>query len=221
MITRLNPNGNERLTSMVGAILLVPIVVELLTIPLGVHTYMSLHVFVGFVLIPAVLLKLASTGWRFTRYYMRSDVYREHGPPRPAMRALAPLLVVATVVLLGSGVAMGFLHGHALVLARRLHGPASAVWVVTVGLHVLAYLKRTLVRATQDAVPRTRSLVRGARGRALAVAAALLAGGALGAATVPAQHRWVNLPRDHHRATKDGYAVTAPVKGRARSRITS
>ena len=76
MADRQNPTGNERLTATVGALFLVPIVVELATIVLGVHTFMSLHVFVGFVLIPAVLLKLASTGWRFARYYTRSEASR-------------------------------------------------------------------------------------------------------------------------------------------------
>src|SRR5262249_36215164 len=141
VVTRPNPGGNERLTAIVAVLLLVPIVVELATILLGVHTFMSLHVFVGLLLIPVVLLKLASTGWRFARYYTQSDAYRTHGPPPPAMRLLAPLFVVATVVLFVSGVAMGVLHGHGLVVARRLHGPASVVWIVLLGVHVLVYLK--------------------------------------------------------------------------------
>ena len=45
------------------------------------------------------------------------------------MRLLAPLFVVATVVLFASGIAMGFLHGHSLAVARRLHGPASVAWL--------------------------------------------------------------------------------------------
>ena len=72
-MTRPNPGGNERLTAIVAVLLLVPIVVELATILLGVHTFMSLHVFLGLLLIPVVLLKLASTGWRFARYYTQSD----------------------------------------------------------------------------------------------------------------------------------------------------
>jgi hypothetical protein len=89
---RLNPDGNERLTAAVGVLLLVPIVVELATILLGVHAFMSLHVFVGLALIPPILLKLGSTGWRFVRYYTRSRPYVAHGPPQLAMRLLAPLL---------------------------------------------------------------------------------------------------------------------------------
>lgn len=127
-----------------------PIVVELVSVLLGVHRFMSLHVFVGLLLIPPVVVKLASTGWRFARYYLRSDDYVVHGAPQLAMRLLAAFLVAATVVLFASGVAMGILHGHALVVARRLHGPASVVWIVLVGVHVLVYLKRSLIRGTED-----------------------------------------------------------------------
>jgi hypothetical protein len=192
-----NPVGNARLTTVVGVLVLVPVLVELLTIPLGIHSHMSLHVFVGLALIPPVLLKLASTGWRFTRYYTRQRDYLEHGAPQLAMRLLAPLFVVATIVLFSSGVAMGVLHGHALVIARRLHGPASVVWIVLFGIHALVYLKRALIdsrREVTDAEPP----VPGRRWRGYVIAAALAAGLVIGAATVPAQHHWVNLRRDHH-----------------------
>jgi hypothetical protein len=198
MPSRLNPDGNARLTAAVGVLLLVPIGVELVTIPLGVHTFMSLHVFVGFLLIPLVLLKLASTGWRFARYYTRSEPYRTQGPPQVAMRMLAPLFVAATVVLFASGVAMGVVHGHALVVARRLHGPSSAVWAVLVGVHVLVYVKRALIGSAEDVVRSTRGFARGAGVRAYLVAAAIVCGVVVAAATVPAQHHWIDLPRDHH-----------------------
>lgn len=109
---RLNPDGNERLTAVVGLVVLALSVVELATIVFGLHRFLSLHVFVGLVLIPPVLLKLASTGWRFARYYTGSEPYRLKGAPQLPMRLLAPLLVAATVVLLGSGVAMGIVHGQ-------------------------------------------------------------------------------------------------------------
>jgi hypothetical protein len=195
---RLNPGGNERLTAAVGLLVIVPVLVEIASILLGVHTFMSLHVFVGLALIPAVLLKLASTGWRFVRYYTRSRDYVELGPPQIAMRLLAPLFVAATVVLFGSGVAMGLLHGHGLQIARRLHGPASVTWLVLLGLHVLVYVRRALRSTAEDAVPARRQPMRGTTARATALAAVVIAGLALGAATVPAQHRWVSLPRDQH-----------------------
>lgn len=197
-MTTLNPHGNERLTAALGLLVIVPVLVEIASVLLGVHTFMSVHVFVGLALIPAVLLKLASTGWRFARYYTRSHPYVALGPPQIAMRLLAPLFVLATVVLFGSGVAMGTLHGHALEIARRLHGPASVLWLLLLGLHVLVYLGRAVRRAAEDALPATRRRARGGSARMYALALAVAAGLVLGAATVPAQHRWVNLRHDRH-----------------------
>ena len=204
---RFNPIGNERLTAAVGVVLLILTVVELATIPLGVHRFMSLHVFVGFVLIPPVLLKLASTGWRFARYYTRNQTYMLRGPPQVGMRLLAPLIVAATIVLFGSGVAMGIVHGHVLTVARRLHGPVSVAWIVLVGVHVLVYLKRALVSSVEDVAPSSRAAVPGASVRAYVLTTAVVSGIAIGAATVPAQHHWVNLPRNHRRHDRN---ATAP-----------
>lgn len=194
----MNPNGNERLTAAVGVLLLAPIVVEVATVLLGVHTFMSWHVFVGLALIPVVVLKLATTGWRFLRYYTHSRPYVAHGPPQLAMRLLAPLFVVATVVLFGSGVAMGFLHGHSLEIARRLHGPASVIWLLLLGLHVLVYLGRALRRTADDVVPDDRAHVPGKTGRLYALATAVVLGLVLGGAFIPAQHRWVDIRHGHH-----------------------
>ena len=64
-----------------------------------------MHVFVGMLLIPPVLLKLGATGYRFMRYYQRRRGYTEKGPPTPFMRFLvAPALVLSTVGVLGTGV---------------------------------------------------------------------------------------------------------------------
>jgi hypothetical protein len=115
------------------------------------------------------------------------------------MRLLAPFLVVATVILFSCGVAMGVLHGQALQIARRLHGPTSVIWLVLIGVHVLVYLKRALTDSREDLRSTTRRAVRGATWRSYTLAAALIVGLVAGAATVPAQHRWVDLHRHHDR----------------------
>ena len=168
-LERLNPDGNERLTAAVGLVVFVLTIVELGTVVFGLHQLLSLHMFVGLVLLPPVLLKLASTGWRFVRYYTGSEAYRSKGAPELAMRMLAPLLVAATVVLFASGVAMGVLHG------------------------------------SDDITRASRAAVRGARGRTYLLASAIVTGVVLGAAAVPVQHHWLNLPRKHHH--RDGIAV--------------
>ena len=195
---RFNPDGNERLTAIAGLILLVLTAIELGTLLGGLQHFLSLHVFVGLVLLPPIALKLASTGWRFARYYTRNPDYRLKGAPQLLMRMLAPLLVLFTVVLFGSGVAMGVLHGQALDVARRLHGPSAFLWTVTLGAHVLVYLGRAIrSRAVgrlgrRDAArPAGPAHARGPPQRAI------VAGLAVGAATLPAQHHWLHLPARH------------------------
>jgi hypothetical protein len=194
---RFNPEGNERLTAIAGLILLVLSALELGTLLGGLQHFLSLHVFVGLVLLPPIGLKLASTGWRFARYYTRNPDYRLRGAPQLLMRMLAPLLVLWTVVLFGSGVAMGVLHGQALDVARRLHGPSAFLWTVTLGAHVLVYLGRAIRSARSDARPSTRREARGAHARAWVAAAAIVVGLGVGAATLPAQHHWLHLPARH------------------------
>src|SRR6185437_4900774 len=89
------PRGNERMTTSVGLVLLVLLGLETLT-TLTLHSYLPEHIFLGLLLVPPVALKLASTGWRFVRYYANSRPYRLEGPPRLLLRLLAPLLVVST-----------------------------------------------------------------------------------------------------------------------------
>ncbi len=60
--------GNEQLTAITGAILLVLLAVIGLTI-LRIHLLISVHLFVGLLLIGPVALKLGSTGYRFARHY--------------------------------------------------------------------------------------------------------------------------------------------------------
>jgi hypothetical protein len=118
--------GNERLTTTAAAVLLVLLAVEGATL-LSIRSLLSLsvHVFIGMLLIPPVLLKLASTGSRVACYYAGRREYRQKGPPALLMRLLvAPVVVASTAGLFASGVALivvgpgrGFLLG--------LHKPAS------------------------------------------------------------------------------------------------
>ena len=71
---------------MTGAVLLAGFAVEGVTI-LEIHRLIWLHFVVGFLLIGPVLLKICSTGYRFARYYLRSEPYRRKGPPAAAAAA--------------------------------------------------------------------------------------------------------------------------------------
>ncbi len=90
--------GNARLTSALGAILFVLLAIEGYTVGVGVGLHLTLHVYVGLLLIPIVALKMSSTIYRFVRYYAGSPEYRRKGPPPMTLRIVGPLVVVVTLV---------------------------------------------------------------------------------------------------------------------------
>jgi hypothetical protein len=98
-----------------------------------------LHIFIGLLLIPPIALKLASTGYRFVRYYTRHVEYVLQGPPMLLMRILvAPGLVAATAALFSTGVALLVIGpGGGVVLG--LHKASFVVWIGAFAIHVLAY----------------------------------------------------------------------------------
>jgi hypothetical protein len=144
------PAGNARLTAWTGLVLLVLFLVELVTL-LDVRGLISWHVAVGTLLVPPALLKTATTGWRILRYYTGSTPYREAGPPPLMLRLLGPFVVLSTLAVLGTGVALvlvgpdsgrrALVTGLGLrVDAITLHQAAFAGWAVLTGLHTLGRL---------------------------------------------------------------------------------
>jgi hypothetical protein len=180
--------GNEQLTAVVAALLLLLLAIEGATL-LRIRSLLTIHAFVGMLLIPVIALKLASTSWRMLRYYRRADEYVRRGPPHVMLRVLvAPVTVLSTIVLFGTGVALLFLdqtHGTLV----GLHKASFIVWVGATGVHVLAHTLE-LPRALRARVPGTALRV------SLAVAA--LAGGALLAvATLPSANRLQDRATSH------------------------
>jgi hypothetical protein len=188
------PAGNERLTATLGLVLIGLLSVEAAT-TLALHDFLAVHVFLGLLLLPLVAAKLASTGWRFLRYYTRNAAYRLQGPPRLFLRALAPLLVASTVVLFGTGVAF-LVVGRGSGLLLTIHAVSFVVWGVLVAVHTLAYLRRVLEHGVADWRPGAGRL-RGVVLRRSVVAAALAAGLAVGLATYSIQRAWL-AHRHHH-----------------------
>ena len=185
------PPGNERLTTSVGLILLVLLAIEALT-TLALRSYLSVHIFLGLLLLPPIALKLASTGWRFVRYYTGNVPYRLEGPPRLLLRLLAPLLIASTLVLFGTGVALIVVGGGGWL--KGVHGLSFAVWGVLMIVHIIAYIARTLRIGPADWRGHAEQIVAGARSRRAALGGALLAGVILASATYPA---WRHQRREH------------------------
>lgn len=169
--------GNEILTSATGAILTILLLAEGVTV-IRMQGLVSVHMFIGMVLIPPLILKLASTGYRFVRYYARSPAYREKGPPLLPLRVLAPVLVLTTVGIFVTGVWLMVL-GHRSDQLLLIHKVSFIVWAVVFGLHFLAYLPRMVRSLRTDWSAVRRSAVPGSGWRAMLVAASVGGGLAL------------------------------------------
>jgi hypothetical protein len=195
------PAGNARLTAWTGLLLLVLFAAELVTL-LDVRQMITWHLAIGTVLVPPALLKTASTGWRILRYYTGSRRYRDSGPPPLILRALGPLVVLTTMALLGSGLALvvaGPRTGRGPqvdVLGQRIdiltiHQAVFAAWAVVTGLHVLSRLvpalRLTVRPAAAGGVPG------GYRRVAILFVTAALAV-PLAIVVVQAGHAWSTLP---------------------------
>jgi hypothetical protein len=177
--------GNERLTSLMGAILIVLLAALGITI-LRVRQLIWPHLFLGLLLISPVMLKMTSTGYRFVRYYTRNAAYRLEGPPEPLLRAIAPLLVASTVVVFVSGVLLLAEGPSSRDQLLPLHKISFIVWGVFFALHVLGHLPRmlrALRNARSDDSP-------GAAGRWIAIAGALVAGLILAIVLIPQFGPW-------------------------------
>jgi hypothetical protein len=183
--------GNEILTVAAAALLTALLAAEGITL-LEMGPLLSLHMLIGVALIPPVLLKLGSTGWRFVRYYTNNPAYRRKGPPHPLLRVLAPLLLVSTLVVIGSGIGLvATTPGNQGVLAR-VHLVSFLVWVLVVGIHLLAYIRR-VPRLIASDWRHDRVQQAPGRGHRLAVNLAALAAGAITATLVlPAYTAWTH-----------------------------
>jgi hypothetical protein len=200
-------SGNERLTGATGAALLVLLAVIGVTI-VRIGQLLSIHLFVGMLLIPPVLLKLSSTGYRFVRYYTGNPRYREEGPPEWPLRIIAPMVVLSTLVVFVSGVVLLFVGPSARATWFPIHKDSFFVWVAFTAVHVLGHLPSLpgLLRADYSRYAaydydELGGDVTGRAGRVLALSGALVAGVVLAILVIPEFGPWLNgtgLFHHHH-----------------------
>jgi hypothetical protein len=184
--------ANARLTASNAAVLLVLLAVEGVTV-LRVRALLSPHVFIGMVLVPPVLLKMASTTWRFARYYRGDAAYRRKGAPPLLLRLLGPAVVILTLVLLGSGVGLLLAGSSWLPLLLKVHKASFILWFGAMTIHVLGHLGEVFRLAPRDWLRRTRRDVTGAGTRQWLIAASLVAGALLGFLLLSHVGHWLAL----------------------------
>jgi hypothetical protein len=184
------PEGNEQLTATIGVILLVLLAVLGITI-LRIHQLISLHLFVGLLLIGPIGAKMASTGYRFARYYTRDKAYLRKGPPAPTLRLLAPLVVLTTVIVFASGVALLFQGPSGRGTLLSIHKASFVLWLIVMAVHVLGHLPAMPehLRAVPRS-PKNGGFSPGGAGRWIALIGPLVGGLVLALVLIPDFASW-------------------------------
>jgi hypothetical protein len=157
-------------------------------------------------LLGPVALKLLATGYRFVRYYTGTPGYVEKGPPAPFMRVfVAPILVLSTLTLFGSGVGL-IVVGSRQGILGGLHKASFIVWFGAMSIHVLAYTRRAARHALDERrSKRAESGQPGGTGLRLALlVGSVLAGLGLAFATLPRAHSWAHHASAYHHRHDDG-----------------
>jgi hypothetical protein len=195
-------DGNEQLTSMVGVLLLVLLAVIGVTI-LRKSQLISVHLFVGLLLIGPVALKIASTCYRFIRYYTGAPAYKRKGPPPLPLRLIAPVVVITTVLVFASGIVLLFEGPAHRGPWASIHKVSFIVWLVFTTLHVLGHLQE--MPASLSAARRPGGgpgeLGDGNAGRWIALAGVCALGLVLAVLLIPQFAAWTApgaFPHHHH-----------------------
>jgi hypothetical protein len=131
--------GNERLTALVSLVLLVLIIVEIVTSAF-LRIWLPPHTVIGVLLADPLLVKMGSTGWRFLRYYTGAPAYVRRGPPPLVLRLLGPVLLITTLVMVGSGI--GLVVTGPLQPLLLTHGFSALLWLPLIAVHSLAHLQQ-------------------------------------------------------------------------------
>ena len=199
---RLDPvsgvEGNARLTSTNGMLLLGLLALEGLTL-LSVRRMITVHVVLGLLLIGPVLLKTGSTAYRFMRYYTGSRAYLDKGPPHWLLRILGPVVVLSSLLLLGTGVGLLAVKPADPGLLLAAHKASFVIWFAAMTLHVLGHLKGASLTAWRELrgpaggpTPRGRGL------RLTLVTLALVLGVATATLLLPTASPWTSRTSAGH-----------------------
>jgi hypothetical protein len=187
-VETVGPARNARRTALTGVVLLALLAFEGFTL-LSLRAMLSWHFCVGVLVVPVVALKLASTGYRFFRYYTHRPDYVQAGPPNLLLRLLGPVVILTTVALLSSGIAL-IVVGPGRGLVLNLHKASFIVWLAALGAHVLGHLGRLPAALRGDLV--RRDPLGGSRVRLLLLAGSVVVGAIAAVAVYPQAAAWLH-----------------------------
>jgi hypothetical protein len=159
-----------------------------------------MHLFIGLVLLGPIALKLASTGYRFVRYYTHNARYRSKGAPPTPLRAIAPLVAISTIVVMASGVVLLIAGPQSRSTFFPIHKLSFFGWLAFMSLHVLGHLPDLArgLREDYGSAARLGHAPAGRAGRTLALASALTLGVVIAILLIPQFGPWLHTPLHRH-----------------------
>lgn len=215
---------NERLTALAGGILFVLFLIDMV-VTANLRQSILVHIFIGTLLAGPLAVKMTSVGYRFFRYYAKSPAFVEKGPPNIWLRLLAPFLIVLTLTLFLSGLALVLVGPSHAEVFRLIHAGSAALWLPLIVVHVYAHIRQVPKSLRQEWSQRSRSQLTDRVKRLRINIIALVAGAIAAVALMPISARWVNGPIEHgvpspmilgFVAAVIGLAIAVPVLKNAR-----
>ncbi|WAH44945.1 hypothetical protein NZD89_28285 (plasmid) [Alicyclobacillus fastidiosus] len=180
---------NERMTAFAGAILFVLIVIELF-ITANLHALISVHIFVGVLLSGPLIVKMCSTGYRFFRFYTRSAVFVQKGPPNIWLRLLAPFLVIITVLVFISGFGLAVVGPTHTGLFFKIHAVSVTLWLPLIAVHIYAHIRKVPRQIANDWSKKSEFRVPGRASRIGINSSALVVGFIAAIVMIPVSTPW-------------------------------
>src|SRR5581483_9898237 len=112
-------------------------------------------------------------------------------PPPILLRLLGPVIVVLTLVLLASGVALMFVGQSWMSLLLKVHKASFILWFGAMVVHTLGHIVEVARLAPRDWLRRGRREVSGAAARQWLIAASLACGAVLGVLLLSRVGHWL------------------------------
>jgi hypothetical protein len=117
---------------------------------LFIQPLLTAHYVVGFLLIPPLMLKLATTGYRFGRYYTGSLRYRLAGAPPLLLRLSAPILVISTIAVFVSGVELWLFGLRFGTWWMPVHAATAVLMMLSAGVHLIGHFRQSAVALLEE-----------------------------------------------------------------------
>lgn len=179
------------MTASTAAVLLVLFLVQMV-VTANLQKFIMLHIFIGTLLAGPLLVKLSSVGYQFFGYYTQAPAFVAKGPPNVWLRLLAPLLLLDTLVLFGSGLVLALGGPPPNRLVFLAHAGTAGLWVPLIAVHVYAHIRQVPRALRREWGRRSNRTLSGRVVRLWLNVIALVAGAVAAIALMPVSDPWIH-----------------------------